>query len=126
MKRDWDTVRDVLTKLEGLPNTDHYLSLGKFELTDANAAYAISYHMELLIEAGLVEGKMSRVLGGGPINFTATRLTWTGHEFLDAIRSDTVWNKTKETFTTKGLDMTFETIKAVAAAAMTSMLGLSA
>ncbi len=69
---------------------------------------------------------MSRVLGRGPINFTATRLTWTGHEFLDATRSDTVWNKTKETFTTKGLDMTFETIKAVAAAAMTSMLGLSA
>ena len=79
MKRDWDTVRDLLTKLEGLPNTDHYLSLGNFELTDANAAYTISYHMELLIEAGLVEGKMSRVLGRGPINFTATRLTWTGH-----------------------------------------------
>ncbi|WP_421331990.1 DUF2513 domain-containing protein [Aeromonas veronii] len=67
MKRDWDTVRDVLTKLEGLPNTDRYLSLGNFELTDEEAAYTISYHMELLIEAGLVEGKMSRVLGGGPM-----------------------------------------------------------
>ncbi|MGU5840274.1 DUF2513 domain-containing protein, partial [Aeromonas caviae] len=74
MKRDWDTVRDILTKLESLPSTDHYLSLGDFELTDVSDAYAISYHMELLIEAGLVEGKMSRVLGGGPINFTATRL----------------------------------------------------
>ncbi|MFM4928558.1 DUF2513 domain-containing protein [Aeromonas veronii] len=78
--------------------------------------------MELLIEAGLVEGKMSRVLGGGPINFTATRLTWAGHEFLDAIRSDTVWNKTKETFTTKGLDMTFDLIKTVAGGVATALL----
>ncbi|MGL6496170.1 DUF2513 domain-containing protein [Aeromonas veronii] len=122
MRRDWDTVRDVLTKLERLPNTDRYLSLGNFELTDEEAAYTISYHMELLIEAGLVEGKMSRVLGGGPINFTATRLTWAGHEFLDAIRSDTVWNKTKETFTTKGLDMTFDLIKTVAGGVATALL----
>lgn len=126
MKRDWDVVRDLLTKLEELPNRDHYVSLGDFQLSDKDAAYKVSYHMELLIEAGIVEGKMRQVLGGGPINFTALRLTWAGHEFLDAIRNDTVWNKTKETFTTKGLDMTFETIKAVAAAAMTSMLGLSA
>ena len=126
MKRDWDVVRDLLTQLEELPNRDHYVSLGNFQFSDKDAAYTISYHMELLIEAGLVEGKMRPVLGGGPINFTASRLTWAGHEFLDAIRSDTVWNKTKETFETKGLDMTFETIKAVAAAAMTTMLGLSA
>lgn len=98
------------------------MSLGNFELTDANAAYAISYHMELLIEAGLVEGKMSQELGGGPINFTATRLTWTGHEFLDAIRSDTVWNKTKETFRTKGLDMTFDLIKTVAGGVAIALL----
>ncbi|BCK63420.1 hypothetical protein KAM338_48250 [Aeromonas caviae] len=122
MKRDWDTVRDILTKLESLPSTDHYLSLEDFELTDVSDAYAISYHMELLIEAGLVEGKMSRVLGGGPINFTATRLTWTGHEFLDAICSDTVWSKTKETFATKGLDMTFDLIKTVAGSVATSLL----
>ncbi|MFM5515673.1 DUF2513 domain-containing protein [Aeromonas dhakensis] len=125
MKRDWDTVRDLLTKLESLPSTDHYLSLGGADVTDINTAYCTSYHMELLIEAGLVEGQMHKVLGGGPVNFTASRLTWEGHEFLDSIRSETVWDKTKETFASKGLDMTFETIKAVAAAAMTSILGLS-
>lgn len=58
----------------------------------------------------------------GPINFTASRLTWTGHEFLDAIRSDTVWNKTKQTFSSKGLDMTFDLIKTVAAGVTTSLL----
>lgn len=126
MKRDWDSVRFLLTSLEALPNTDHYLSLSDFEFADEEAVYSTSYHIELLIEAGLVDGKMLYTMDGGPTDFSAFRLTWAGHEFLDAIRSDTVWNKTKETFATKGLDMTFETIKAVAAAAMTSMLGLSA
>ncbi|HHQ4804944.1 TPA: DUF2513 domain-containing protein [Aeromonas veronii] len=125
MKRDWDSVRFLLTSLEALPNTDHYLSLSDFEFTDEDAAYSTSYHIELLIEARLVEGEMRYTMDGGPKNFLALRLTWAGHEFLDAIRNDTVWSKTKDTFAAKGLDMTFETIKAVAAASMTSMLGLS-
>ena len=37
-----------------------------------------------------------------------------GHEFLDAIRSDNVWAKTKETFTEQGISMTSELVKAVA------------
>ncbi|MEI4996781.1 hypothetical protein U1495_20675, partial [Aeromonas caviae] len=43
-------------------------------------------------------------------------------EFLDAICSDTVWSKTKETFATKGLDMTFDLIKTVAGSVATSLL----
>lgn len=121
MKRDWDTVRELLTRIEELPTTDHRLTLGDFE---QNAAYTTSYHMDLLIKAGLVDGRMHPVLGGGPVQFTASKLTWEGHGFLDAIRNDTVWNKTKATFTDKGLDMTFDGIKSVAAWCLTSMLGL--
>ncbi|WP_234918767.1 DUF2513 domain-containing protein [Aeromonas veronii] len=122
MKRDWDTVRFLLTSLEALPNTDENLSLDSFEHETEEATYSTSYHMELLIEAGLAEGVMHKFLDGGPTDFSAFRLTWAGHEFLDAIRSDTVWNKTKETFTTKGLDMTFDLIKTVAGGVATSLL----
>lgn len=134
MKRDWDIVRLILTKLEDLPDSLSALSLIHFftdEKTDLNRDFSardqqVSYNMELLIEAGLVVGKMSDAITLYPKEFQAERLTWAGHEFLDAIRDDTVWNKTKEIFKTKGLDMSFETIKTVATAAMTSMLGLSA
>ncbi|KAF0809233.1 hypothetical protein A167_01994 [Alcanivorax sp. S71-1-4] len=111
MKRNWDTIREILTRLEELPDTDATLHLSDFP---ADRAYEYSYHVELLIGAGLIEGQMSRTLGHGPTHFFARRLTWPGHELLDAIRSDTVWNKTKKTFTSKGIDMTFDLVKSVA------------
>lgn len=127
MKRNWDTIRLILTKVEGKHDSSYALLLQHFEPFDNLDQFEISYHVRLLLEIGLVEGRIDGPVGGGkPATFAILRLTWAGHEFLDSIRSDTVWNKTKETFTTKGLDMTFETIKAVAAAAMTSMLCLPA
>lgn len=111
MKRNWDTIREILTRLEDLPDTDATLRLSDFS---ADRAFEHSYHMELLIEAGLVDGQMSRTLGPGPSDFFAQRLTWPGHEFLDSVRSDTVWAKTKKTFASKGIDMTFDLVKSVA------------
>lgn len=128
MKRDWDVVREILTKVESMDLYNQELSLKSFETKTAKELFIISGHMKLLIERELVNGVMYSQLNIRLYidDFSVKGLTWAGHEFLDSIRNDTVWNKTKETFTTKGLDMTFETIKAVAAAAMTSMLGLSA
>lgn len=128
MKRDWDIIRTILTKIEqDVSFHKKFLSLSDFNKDTLDEQYVITEHMRLLIDAQLVRGEIDHRMAVNVVNsFTARGLTFAGHEFLDAIRSDTVWNKTKETFTTKGLDMTFETIKAVAAAAMTSMLGLSA
>lgn len=111
MRRNWDTIREILVRLEELPNTESLLSLEDFP---QERAYEISHHAELLLDAGLIEGKMHRYLNPGAADFMLQRLTWAGHEFLDAVRSDTVWNKTKKTFASKGLDMTFELAKSVA------------
>lgn len=111
MKRDWDIIRDVLIKFEGLAPDAGSLQLNDFP---SEKAYEYSYHVELLMEAGLIHGQMSKTLGRHAQNFLAQRLTWQGHEFLDAIRSDTVWNKTKTTFVKGGLSMTFDLVKEVA------------
>ncbi len=126
MKRDWDLIREMLTKVESMSCYDNNLSIAAFKIDSYEERYLASEHMKLLIDKGFVYGAMHPIAGREPKGFSVNGLTWEGHEFLDSIRSDTVWNKTKETFATKGLEMTFETIKAVAAAAMTSMLGLSA
>ena len=123
MKRNWDTVRDLLTRLEDEEFTDQPLRLACFK--NSPERDSISYHIELLIEAGLIQGYMSKELGSWPADFVAERLTWSGHEFLDAIRNDTLWAKTKAKFASEGLSMTFDGIKKVAAWGMTSMLGLS-
>jgi len=78
--------------------------------------------MELLIEAGLVVGHVSRTLGAGPHDFLAYRLTWNGHEFLDKIQNESIWQKTKKVFANKGVDMTFDLIKSVATDAASSVL----
>ena len=111
MKRDWDTIREILIKLEDAPTPSDTIQLSSFPMERADE---ISYHMELLIEAGLVDGHMSKTLGRGPQHFFASRLTWNGHEFLDSIRSDTVWQKTKKSFISNIVSMTFDLIKSVA------------
>ncbi|MGO8839441.1 MAG: DUF2513 domain-containing protein [Limisphaerales bacterium] len=35
------------------------------------------------------------------------RLTWAGHDFLDAARNDTIWNKAKDEFLKPGISWTF-------------------
>ncbi len=119
MKRNWDLIRDILTRLEETKVEEGSLNLSSFP-QDKTAD--ISYHMELLMEAGLVKGQMSKEIGRGPHAFFATRLTWQGHEFLDAIRSDTVWQKTKKSFINQGISMTFDLIKSVASDVATSYL----
>jgi hypothetical protein len=111
MERNWDTIREILIKFEELNPENGPLQLKDFP---ADRAYEYSYHVELLLEAGLIHGEMSKALGHHAQSFWADRLTWGGHEFLDAIRSDTVWNKTKSTFVKGGLSMTFDLIKGVA------------
>jgi hypothetical protein len=70
--------------------------------------------MALLIEAGLVNGEVNHTIGPEVKDFFVQRLTWEGHEFLDAIRSDTVWQKTKKAFSEQGVSMTFELVAHVA------------
>ena len=119
MKRDWDTIRNILTKLEDntLPNST--LQLSNFP---AEEAEKISYHAELLFEANLVDGEMIKTLGRGAHDFFITRLTWNGHEFLDAINNDTVWEKTKKSFATSGISMTVELVKSIATDTATSLI----
>ena len=118
MKRDWDTIRKILTKLEESASSDT-LSLSNFP---PEKAEEISYHIELLLEANLIEGEMTPTLGKGPTSFYITRLTWNGHEFLDAINNDTIWEKTKKSFSKNGISMTFELVKTVATETAASVL----
>ena len=110
MKRDWDTIREILIALEEKEGPSP-MTLSDFPDKKSDE---ISYHLELLIEAGLVDGKVRKYVTGEPNEFIASRLTWKGHEFLDSVRSDTVWQRTKKSFVANGIGMTFDVIKSVA------------
>ena len=111
MKRDWDVVRELLVKIEECSNPSEALSLSSFS---SERSAEISYHAELLLEAGLVDGQILKTISRGPHDFFLHRLTWNGHEFLDSIRSESVWEKTKKVFASKGIEMTVDLVKSVA------------
>jgi hypothetical protein len=89
MKRDMDLIRLILLALEG--NQAANSESRKFQPRD------IAYQSELLIDAGLVEGVVLKDEKGLPHAAALHRLTWQGHDFLDAMRDDSVWRKAKET-----------------------------
>ena len=49
-------------------------------------------------------------------------MTWEGHDFLDKIREDTIWNKTKGLIKNKALPMTLDVVKEIASAVISEMM----
>lgn len=118
MKRDWELVRKILIAVEDLQGHDQVVDGSSIQGHDEPL---VSYHVFLMKEAGLVNATCSNPLNGHRECF-AYELTWAGHEFLDQIRSQSVWNKTVGLLREKGLDLSFDTIKAAAASVATSLL----
>ena len=51
----------------------------------------VVHQIELMIDAGLVDGETNFEQMG-----YIRRLTWAGHDFLDAAKDETIWKKAKE------------------------------
>ncbi|NUT60758.1 DUF2513 domain-containing protein [Herbaspirillum sp. C9C3] len=82
-------------------------------------------HVELLTEAGYVEGiKIIRdSTGEYHWEVMTPRLTVAGHDPLDTMRSNTVWTTVKDMAKKKGIDLTFEVVKQLTGVALKQVLG---
>ena len=118
MKRNWDLIRKILLRAESLGDTQSHIDPDDVDGSDSEN---VSYHLHLLIEAGLLEGECVQGIDG-PLRCYATSLTWEGHEFLDKIRSSGMWDKIKTVARKKGLSLSFDVIKAAATYAIASVL----
>ncbi|MDC4588788.1 DUF2513 domain-containing protein, partial [Acinetobacter baumannii] len=106
MKRNWDTIRAVLIAIED-DNYDEYLE-------ESENQDVILKNTALLIQAGFIDGKVLDSLDMSA-DVVVNDLTWQGHELLDTIRSKPVWDKIKSTALDKGLELTFDTVRAIGA-----------
>lgn len=107
MKRDMDLARSILIALEDAPFDGGPL---RFEMKGC-APDVFSYHVMLLHQAGLIYA-----FDFSPDESTDWRpayLTWEGHEFLEAAKDDTRWNRAKNQFKEKGMPMVFEVLKSL-------------
>ncbi|MGJ7499352.1 DUF2513 domain-containing protein [Variovorax sp. ZT5P49] len=107
MKRDMHLIRQILFALEHRP--EHKASLDLH--IDGCDRILIRYQLLLLAQAGLVDFEPEVVDSGRIARVHVFGLTWSGHEFLDAIRPEEIWAEISDCVEEAGA-LPFELIQA--------------
>jgi hypothetical protein len=105
MRRDDDLLRRVLFKFE--ENDDWVFVLREY-LNMPLDERRFQYHVMLAADAGLV----------APVGKSTYRLTNVGHDYLDAIRDDGIWERTKRQVAETGGNATLDILKQLAIGAL--------
>ena len=131
MKLDYDCIRNILISLEDLlqlgdnlkiptVSLEQLFSCGKMQnYSEQNIAYCT----QKLKEAGFINASII-VADGRIYSILYSSITFEGHQYLDSIRSNAVWEKVKSSFVEKGLSLTFDLILKVAPSIAVSILNL--
>jgi Hypothetical protein (DUF2513) len=116
MMRDMDLVRELLLAVEEDQLDDAYL-------TDADEK--MYYHLELLTAQEWVEGiTIVRSVDGLFSHGVHTpRLSWSGCEYLEAVREKSRWDRIKKFIAEKGSGLTVEAVKIAIPLVTQSLLG---
>ncbi len=120
MQRDMELIRKILFTIEE-KYVDTWLHSSEIPIEGYDMK-TVAYHCAILRDAGLLSDYKGEYSGNGLYFFGVGRLTWDGHELLDKIKSDTVWNKTKDTISKKGIPFVLEAVKEIATAITTGMI----
>jgi len=104
-----DLVRAILLDVESVAQLDvrmrnlHYDEWSKAQVT---------YHVKIMGQAGLLE--VFDISTNDGTEIYPTSLTWAGHDYLDAVRSDTVWARVKKHLAKVGGEAPIDLIRQVA------------
>ena len=119
MKRDMGLIRALLLEAEG----DQTVDLSAFSKLER------AYHFQLLLDAGFVEGKVRMSGMDGklrPIGYRVQRLTWSGHEFMDAARNESVWKRVTAKVTKTGATVSLAILQELLVQELRRIVGLKA
>ena len=102
MKLNYDTIKSILEHIESISNGrtnfifegDENLS----EISSTNTPDEIAYHLNLLIEENFIKGQI------GMDSYVIIDLNLSGHQLLETMRSDTIWNKIKSGLKNTGIE----------------------
>ncbi|MGI6260162.1 MAG: DUF2513 domain-containing protein [Anaerolineaceae bacterium] len=120
MKRDLDLIKLILLEYEKLPPPPH--DIDEIEVSNYSEDEII-YHQKLLLDDDYIIGEHFIDIVGEQ-SFYPERLTNKGHDFLEKIKNDTAWNKTKATILEKGGGFALDIVNSLITAVIKAQLGL--
>lgn len=126
MKLNPDCVRDILLEIEATTDLSHYQKFSPGSITEERfSKYSedeLFYHMKQCELSGFLNGVSWDMSGGCSILYLSPR----GHQFLENIREDNNWNKTKKIAKNVGsssLNVLTDIASKVVASLITAQLG---
>ena len=117
MKRDMDLIREILIQI-----ADHEAGRPKSWQVhiESRDPFEVAEHLDLCVKRGLVEGvKVSSHASRGYLD---PKLTWDGHDFVEAARDDTRWMRAKQLVLMQGGALVMESLKLALAELAKGML----
>ncbi len=125
MKLNQDCIRDLLLYLEENLTYDNFITINSIKIKDYSSIDLI-YTADKLIEAGYLECIRRHSLDDECPTIIAKSITYKGHQFLDNIRDDKVFVKTKSVLSSLkfvSIEVFSETASKVLTTIITQKLG---
>jgi hypothetical protein len=96
MTRDMDLIRKILLAVQARKDVTP-----RPIVIDGVDEDILGRHVEMLLDAGMIEGVSGRSGSRHYKHILVKDLSWSGHDFVATLANDTVWNKLKETLSTE-------------------------
>jgi len=90
VKRDMELVRRILLTVQAKTNLEPELIK-----IDGHDDAVVGRHVEMLFDAGFLEGMEHSILASEYRDIFVKDLSWDGHEFVGAISKEELWQKLK-------------------------------
>lgn len=121
MKRNLDLIREILIQIEGSDKT--VFTEEDFESLCPELA-ELQYNIYLICESGLVEAQDITCCGRGTMvpEYQMYYLTGLGCDYLDSVRNQSVWDKTKSSLKEVGGSASLDVVKTVASKVILGLL----
>jgi hypothetical protein len=126
MSRDLELIRKLLFFFDAKPTPIH-VTMDQLK-SEGFAAYedaTLGYHLVLLYDAGCIRAEPMKTSTGRVYMVLPFELTWEGHELLDKIRNQFIWDEVLNTAKEKGfVNASVDVLKKLADAAIRRRLGI--
>lgn len=121
MKRNLDLIREILLLCE--EDTSGRIFCEDIE-SDAFSFEEISYHVSLLLDVDFIDAEEIPLMGNVFSSYIIHRITMQGHDYLDSVRDESIWHKTKERLGKLLSSASLPLISEVASTIIKSQLGI--